>query len=351
MRRFFPKLLIVWLLISLNGMTAGFASQQDKPAKPDTSTQEKPDAFDAEMTRAKTALEEGNITDGIASLKKAAELKQGNCLPCYQLLSQIYFQLGDYGEAVTALKTAIGFKPENEIGLMNMLGVALFLQDTKPSLNESVKVFKQVIERAGEKVPLAYYNLAFAYFKVGNEKAGLETLKKYVQIDPNSTQASQAKLIIENPKLAGEKLGIEFKVKAISGEELSLAGYRGKVILLDFWATWCGPCIVEMPNVKATWEKYKNDNFVIIGISLDRNKKAFDQYVKTEGLTWPQYFEGTGWDNKIVELYGVHAIPYTVLIDQRGVIRAVGLRGARLYKKIGELIEQIKQEKAATGKN
>jgi peroxiredoxin len=207
-----------------------------------------------------------------------------------------------------------------------------------------------VIEIAGEKYPKAFYNLGFALIKAGKEKEGVESLKKYVVIEPNSSQASAAKTIIANPKLAGEKLAIDFKVKAYSGEELSLSNLKGKVVLLDFWATWCGPCIIEMPAVKATWQKYQNDNFVIVGVSLDNSKKAFDTFIKKEGITWMQYFDGAGWDNKIARLYNVHSIPTTVLIDHQGVIRAVGLRGQQLYKKIGDLLGQIKQDKNAATK-
>jgi peroxiredoxin len=192
--------------------------------------------------------------------------------------------------------------------------------------------------------------LGFALLKAGKEKDGVEALKKYVAIEPNSSQAGQAKTVIANPKLAGESLAIDFKVKTYAGEELSLSNLKGKVVLLDFWATWCGPCIVEMPAVKATWQKYQNDNFVIVGVSLDRNKKAFETYIKKEGISWVQYFDGAGWDNKIARLYNVHSIPQTVLIDHQGVIRAVGLRGQQLYKKIGDLINRVREDKNAATK-
>ena len=327
-----------------------FAQDKQKPPQPEPKTQTGSAEFKAELERAKQALNEGQIDEAMKLLNKAADMNKGNCLECYQIIGQVAFQLGDYAQAATALRKALALKPENEIGLTNMLGVALYLQDDKNALQESITTFRRVIETAGDKYPKAYYNLGFALIKAGKEKDGVEALKKYVAIEPNSSQAGQAKTVIANPKLAGESLAIDFKVKTYAGEELSLSNLKGKVVLLDFWATWCGPCIVEMPAVKATWQKYQNDNFVIVGVSLDRNKKAFETYIKKEGISWVQYFDGAGWDNKIARLYNVHSIPQTVLIDHQGVIRAVGLRGQQLYKKIGDLINRVREDKNAATK-
>jgi len=133
-----------------------------------------------------------------------------------------------------------------------------------------------------------------------------------------------------------------FVVKSSTGDELSLEKLRGKVVLLDFWASWCVPCRIDMPEVRKIWKKYSGDRFTIVGINLDSNRPAFDAYIKAESVTWPQYYDGQGWGNAISRKYGVYAIPHTVLIDQEGVIRATGLRGQELDEKIGELLESFK---------
>ena len=94
--------------------------------------------------------------------------------------------------------------------------------------------------------------------------------------------------------LVGKK-AIDFNGKDLNGNDLSLEKYRGNVILLDFWAVWCKPCIAEMPNVKQVYEKYKADNFQIIGISLDESRDTLVGYLEKEGITWPQFFDGNGW--------------------------------------------------------
>ena len=130
---------------------------------------------------------------------------------------------------------------------------------------------------------------------------------------------------------------LDFQVTDLSGETLSLTQYHGQVVLLDFWATWCGPCIAEMPNVKATYAKYKNQKFEIIGISLDNSTAPLEAYIASEGLTWRQY-----WDNggKISNMYNVRAIPSTFLIDGAGIIRRVNLRGGALEMAVDELVRE-----------
>lgn len=132
----------------------------------------------------------------------------------------------------------------------------------------------------------------------------------------------------------------DFEVKALNGGELSLKKYRGKVILLDFWATWCKPCLAEMPNVKRVYRRYKDQNFQIIGISLDTNRSSLRSYLRRQSIPWPQFFDGAGWQNSVAQKYGIQAIPYMYLIDGDGFIRKENLRGRALEAAVGELIEE-----------
>ena len=133
------------------------------------------------------------------------------------------------------------------------------------------------------------------------------------------------------------KPALDFQVTGLKGEPLSLSQYRGQVVLLDFWATWCGPCIVEMPNVKQTYAKYKNQKFEIIGISLDRSMEPLETYIASEGLAWRQYLDSNGG---IANMYNVRAIPSTFLIDGAGIIRQVNLRGSALETAVAELVRE-----------
>ena len=133
------------------------------------------------------------------------------------------------------------------------------------------------------------------------------------------------------------KPAIEFHVKDLDGGDLSLEKYRDKIILLDFWAVWCPPCRAETPHLKRAYEKFKNEGFEIIGISLDHDKAKLLQYIKEEDITWPQFFDER-WD--VARPYRIAWIPHNFLIDHEGVIRKSGLRGGALEPAIAELIQE-----------
>jgi thiol-disulfide isomerase/thioredoxin len=122
-------------------------------------------------------------------------------------------------------------------------------------------------------------------------------------------------------------------------KELALSSLRGKVVLIDFWASWCGPCRKEMPNVKRVYEKYKGKGFEIYGVSLDKDRAAWLEAISKDGLTWPQVSDLKFWQSEAVQIYAIQSIPHTVLISKEGKILASGLRGAELEKKLAEVLK------------
>jgi peroxiredoxin len=122
-------------------------------------------------------------------------------------------------------------------------------------------------------------------------------------------------------------------------KELALSSLRGKVVLIDFWASWCGPCLKELPNVKRAYEKYKSKGFEILGVSLDQSRDAWLGAISKEGLTWPQVSDLKHWKSEACVIYAVQSIPYTVLVDKDGKILATDLRGAELDKKLAEVLK------------
>ena len=128
--------------------------------------------------------------------------------------------------------------------------------------------------------------------------------------------------------------------KLLDGTELSLAGLRGKVVLLDFWATWCGPCLDESPQLKKVYAEFgKRNDFAMIGISLDRSASQLGDFVKQQKLAWPQSLDGKGWASGPAGVFGVQAIPATFLIDKEGKVAGVNLGGKALSETITELLK------------
>jgi len=133
-----------------------------------------------------------------------------------------------------------------------------------------------------------------------------------------------------DPRLKVGAQPFAFAAKDLGGATVSPAKYKGRVVLLDFWATWCGPCVGEMPNVKAVYDKYHAQGFDIVGISLDQDRGALDSFLKTQNIRWTQVYDGKGWKNDIANQYGVQAIPFALLVGRDGKIAAVNVRGDAL---------------------
>ncbi len=118
-------------------------------------------------------------------------------------------------------------------------------------------------------------------------------------------------------------------------KKIKLSDLRGKVVLIDFWASWCGPCRRENPNVVNTYNKYKEDGFTIMSVSLDNNLEKWKAAIEADNLSWPNHVSDLGgWKSKVSRLYGVGSVPFTVLIDQEGKIIKTNLRGAGLEKEL-----------------
>jgi len=132
----------------------------------------------------------------------------------------------------------------------------------------------------------------------------------------------------------------DFTLNTPEGEALSLKDLRGKVVLLDFWASWCGPCRQENPRVVKLFNKYKDKGFDILGISLDSKKERWVQAIKKDKLIWHHVSDLKGWQNEVAQAYGVRAIPQTILLDREGKIIARDLRGPPLESKLKEALRK-----------
>ena len=133
----------------------------------------------------------------------------------------------------------------------------------------------------------------------------------------------------DDPELSGAAKGalelmdmrtkpLDLKFTAVDGSEIDLAALRGQVVLVDFWATWCPPCVEEVPELVATYEKFKDQGFTIVGISLDEDKGALEKFTTENKMTWPQFFDGKGWENEMAKRFKIQTVPTMWLLDREG---------------------------------
>ena len=170
----------------------------------------------------------------------------------------------------------------------------------------------------------------------------LPELNKLFETFPDELSSSNYYQLIEDriQILESTKMGSEapnFTQESIEGKQIELADYKGKYVLVDFWASWCGPCRKENPNIVKAYNKYHNSGFEVLGISLDDDRTNWQRAIDKDKLTWTHVSDLKGWRNEVAMLYGVNSIPHSILVDPDGIIMGNNLIGEELQEKLEEI--------------
>lgn len=215
-------------------------------------------------------------------------------------------------------------------------GMYLFLQDLGPNQGlinwdtQNLEYYKMVLNTMEEKYPENTLTKQLASdissweSQLENVQKQKERIKKYGNL---------------NREIRIGKPAPDIFLDTPDGKEIKLSDLKGKVVLLDFWASWCGPCRKENPNVVNMYHKYKDQGFTVFSVSLDEKKDRWEQAIKTDGLIWENHVSDLqGWNSIAAKLYKVNSIPATFLIDKKGIIRAMNVRGKTLEQKLLPLL-------------
>lgn len=174
-------------------------------------------------------------------------------------------------------------------------------------------------------------------------------INKYLTQFPEGQFAqiySEQRRMIEKMKTAAERSARinegakapDFTAKTLEGEDLKLSDLRGRVVLLDFWASWCAPCVMEMPNVKKTYDEFREKGFSVVGISADHTEQAVRDFLAKNEYDWKHIYQQPDAEGTVLEQYGIQKFPTTILLDREGTIRSIDLRGEQLHEKVAELV-------------
>ena len=200
--------------------------------------------------------------------------------------------------------------------------------EQRAAIDEFARRFPQDAKRVG--LEQRYYMTLQATDPAG----AVELIQRLLKSDnPALRQMAEGKARLETGKT------LDLKFTALDGRVVDLAQLRGKVVLVDFWATWCGPCVAELPNVKRVYDQYHAKGFEVIAVSLDTDKQKLLDFVRERGLPWPQHFDGKGWKNELAQRFAVSAIPAMMLVGPDGIIVSNDAHGAKLEAEVKRLLK------------
>jgi peroxiredoxin len=264
---------------------------------------------------------------------------------------QQLYKEGKFAESLALINDGIKKYGETENWLTGKFYILMEMKKYEEAIEVGVK--KENITT--RKSPYSSYELAELYMEVKKPDEALKWLETSVERgfqdytemlgDEKFQPLFNDKRFVALTDKIKLNIGIgkpvkEFALTSLTGEPVSVAKYKGKVVLLDFWATWCSPCVHEMPNVKKIYDQYHAKGFEIIGISLDNAKEKLTEYIKTQNIQWLITFSGKGWGDDTAALYGVRSIPSTWVLDKKGMLRYFGIRGDELGKAIEKLLAE-----------
>jgi thiol-disulfide isomerase/thioredoxin len=287
-------------------------------------------------------------TLALDDFKKADKQDGGHCLACQKQMIKYGIEFGEWKTAELAAEEMVAeAQGDRETAVAHyQFGLVL--------LDEGLDKHKDdIFARAHEeslKALTAYANFPDAVFLDGRALANLRRddaakarFEQFVKMKPGQDASRQRALrYISSPELARARMAPAFTITTLDGQQVSMDDLQGKVVLLDFWATWCGPCREALPHIREVAKEFQGEPLVIVSVSLDTDEQKWKDFVGKNGMTWPQYFDG-GFGGRIAKMFAVTAIPHTFTIDADGVLQDEHIGDASIEGKLKKLLVHARE--------
>jgi thiol-disulfide isomerase/thioredoxin len=318
------------------------------------SAQEKTDAGPTNEKAQKTYKEgleslQRRMTDSaLGDFKKADKQDDGHCRACQEKMIKYGIELGDWKTAETAAEEMVAqAQGATKLALAHyQLGGVLMTEGIQKHKDDLFHRAHEELLKAlasGTSFPAATFTDGLVLARLKQDDAAKARFEEYVKLRPENVPDRQRALrYISQPELARARMAPAFAITTTDGQRLSLDDLAGKVVLLDFWATWCGPCREALPHMQRIARKFQGEPLVVLSVSLDSDEQKWKDFIVKNEMTWLQYRDG-GFTGPISKMFGVEAIPHTFTIDADGVLQDEQIGDGSVEGKLKKLVARARE--------
>lgn len=287
------------------------------------SIQDGDEAYNVELSKANALMRRRSYEDALKSFKRANELRGKKSAECFFGMGQAYFGLEAFKSVIESCDKALevaGNDNEFRARIYNLKGLAVQAQSEgkdQKKLAEAENLFRQGLALNGE-LAILQHNLGVVLLQATRDPEGIAELEKYLKLAPKGEFVEEARKMIANPRRAREAYAPDFSFVTAEGEHITLEDLRGKVVMLDFWGTWCPPCVESVPSLRTLNKRYTKSAFVMLGVNCNDDEDKWLAFTTSNKMIWPQFRDR---DHRIQWAFRVDRFPTYILIDHEGIVR------------------------------